>query len=321
MTVQMNHATLVVHPSAKFGLPSVARTTAQIAKHFTKEALMNPTFEDFLQQLPPAVLGIFWLFGILLVISIGVILIVRYRGAFMPQTTAPAAKNKPAPAPKSSATGDMPDMSVLLGIDAAPNVTSPSVAAEPMEVAGEVPRQAGIVRVKLTNGKTLEAAELLVMLRDRKTDELIVQIGDLAYTGAEANIDAEYSRRFVRLMRELREIAPQLGSNGGGALPVVESPVIAAPAPAPARASGRGNAPKPEAPVELDLATEINRRVQAKVAKTDAFSGRVIQVMNSSDGGVRIEVDRQFYSAVDEITDVDVRELIAGAIADWQAGR
>ncbi|MFZ4813912.1 MAG: hypothetical protein ACOYL5_05200 [Phototrophicaceae bacterium] len=299
----------------------MARTTAQIAKHFTKEALMNPTFEDFLQQLPPAVLGIFWLFCILLVISIGVILIVRYRGAFMTQTAAPAAKNKPAPASKSSATGDMPDLSVLLGIADASNMTSAAVAAQPMAIAGEVPRQPGIVHVKLANGKTLEAAELLVMLRDRKTDELIVQIGDLAYSGSEANIDAEYSRRFVRLMRELREIAPQLGSNGGGAPPIVESPVMVAPVPAPVRVSGRGNAPKPEATVELDLATEINRRVQAKVAKTDAFAGRVIQVMNAPDGGVRIEVDRQFYSAVDEITDVDVRELIASAIADWQAGR
>ncbi|MCB9452680.1 MAG: hypothetical protein H6672_14675 [Anaerolineaceae bacterium] len=69
---------------------------------------------------------------------------------------------------------------------------------------------------------------------------------------------------------------------------------------------------------ELDIAGAIEAYLQYKLTHTPEYAGRSIHVYPSPDGGVRIEVDGQFYDGVSDITDDAVREFMQQTIQEWQ---
>jgi hypothetical protein len=74
-----------------------------------------------------------------------------------------------------------------------------------------------------------------------------------------------------------------------------------------------------ETPPPLNLADEIDRIFQSKLmasglAATDA------KVETNLDGGVRIRIGMDYYDALDEVPDPNLRDLLKLSIAEWEQG-
>ena len=78
---------------------------------------------------------------------------------------------------------------------------------------------------------------------------------------------------------------------------------------------------KPE-PVEqaplLSIPDQIEQVLQKHLADLPQYADRSIHVRPSPFGGVRIEVDGQFYEGVGDVADVQVRALIQDAVREWE---
>lgn len=307
---------------------------------------MPGTFGDFLGQVPIQLIGMMCTSGIMLVaiLIFGIIRRSKDKQAKenpqpTPQEQSPSSGfnlgglfnrtpqasteptteiMQPSPVMVSDDDSDMPDLDMLLemtDVDQAPPPQSASTPAQPEQPVYRLP---GIVNVRMSTGATVEAAEMLVILRERHTDRLIVQIGDDAYSGNEADISPEFRQKFVKLMKELSTVAPKL-SKGAKAK--------SAPTPANTTTTQPTAAPStpPQAPTNANtkapqtLAEHIEAFLQNKRQMTGAFAGRTIHVRNSADGGVEIEVDGQTYPSVGEVSDAEVKKFLADTIAEWQA--
>ncbi len=143
---------------------------------------------DFLRQIPPGFILMFCGSGVLLVIALAVI----FRDRFMARKAVPplvAAAPGAAIYPSytdGSGMGDLPDLDVL----------ADAQAFKPA-------RPAGTFSVNLAQGETVEAVEVLTVLRDVSDGSLIIRIGDKAYRNPPAVADAEFKRRFQTTLRDL----------------------------------------------------------------------------------------------------------------------
>lgn len=266
--------------------------------------MASGTFEDFLLQVPQELIRLLMIFVILILMSLlGYILVKRRefrkrnetRQAQMNPTQAGLAASTPA------VMGDEPDLDMLLAM------TEPEAASPPVAQPANTTRQPGFVTMQMASGVAVEAAEVLILARDRATNRLIVQIGDHAYSGAEPQIDPAFRREFVGLMKELSSIAPQLGRGAKRAQRSQAAPATAQPI-----------VPPSPSPVTGTLAGQIEARLQAKLRMTGAFPGRIIHVTDAPNDGVSIEVDGAVYDGVNAIADPEVRAFIVGVVAEWQ---
>lgn len=69
---------------------------------------------------------------------------------------------------------------------------------------------------------------------------------------------------------------------------------------------------------ELNIAAAIEAYLQQKLIVSPDFIGRRIHVHSAPDGGVRIEVDGQFFDGVSDIADPNVRNFVSATIQEWQ---
>jgi hypothetical protein len=69
---------------------------------------------------------------------------------------------------------------------------------------------------------------------------------------------------------------------------------------------------------ELNLAGAIEAYLQHKLRHTPEYAARSIHVHPAEDGGVAIEVDGEFYEAVGDVAEADVRAFLASTIQEWQ---
>jgi hypothetical protein len=69
---------------------------------------------------------------------------------------------------------------------------------------------------------------------------------------------------------------------------------------------------------ELDIAGSIEAFLQHKLESTGAYPGREIHVHNAPGGGVRILVDDDYYDAVSDVDDPEVRDYLTATIEEWQ---
>jgi hypothetical protein len=191
----------------------------------------------FQQPLVPILFGMMCFFGLLLLGILGYIFWSRSKKAQAGVPTAgPAAMPTPAYSTEPD-MGDLPDLDMLVD-------TSALIADKP------VPRsRSGTYTLNMTDGGSAEAVEVLTVLRDVVDGKLIVQIGEKAYRGLAESGDAESKDRFIKVMRELAQIASSVSKAPApaAAQPAQESPVPTPivenvePPPAPAP-------PKPKAP-------------------------------------------------------------------------
>jgi hypothetical protein len=250
---------------------------------------------------------------------------------------------------------DLPDLDLLLGAERPSTLaampSAPVSTPAPVAPAASPVRKTGTYWLGLTDGRRVEAVDVLTVSRDLADGTLIVQVGSQAYGHVAEITDAE-SRR--RLKAALKELAQQMTE------PPRETPSatsVAVPQPAPAAPKSvmpppvtpprpstpipvgddswklpnynemaneplklRGGAPKQAVP-EINIASAIEAYLQHKVRHTPEFENRRLHISSAPHGGVRIEVDGRFYEAVSDIEDLATRSFIAEAIQEWQASQ
>jgi hypothetical protein len=294
--------------------------------------MQSGTYSDFIDQLQgqSQITGIFVLFGVLFFMTFGLYFIIRVRSLInrnKPKTEPQQdrliqgfsnflngiTKPKPTAPQASDNTTAMPDLDMLLSM--------------PEQPTPDVPRQQGIVNIKMADGRMVEAAEMLIISRDRISDNLIVQIGELAYDGTETHIDANYQRKFIKLMRELGDIAAVL-SNGDTTTPSstqtlsFEELITKNDTPSPSLKLHTMPSPKQETlqdPIQLDLAGQIDLYLQKKLQDNPELAARGLHVRTAPDGGVQIQVDGEIVPSVGDITDPDVKGYLQETITEWQS--
>ena len=305
------------------------------------------TLEDFIQQVPPSIINLLVFLALGLILTTIALVFIRVRrgqmknnpnsrffGNFDPMASlrgnTDSTNRSPSPATSGS---DLPDLDMLLGNAVAP---APASNNSVMASAAAPHRQPGIVDIRMSDGHTVEAAEMLVLARDRRTDNLIVQIGEQAYDGTEEGVSADFKRKFVKLMRELSDIAPTLQT-----VSQAEPPKPQTPRPTPSTTAPTSAVPVPvalsqssptfpeindteteadEAPGTFNLAAQIEAFLQQRLRNEPDLVNRSIHVLGAPGGGVRIEVDGSYYEAVDDVEDEQVRAYLQETIAQWQAG-
>lgn len=309
---------------------------------------MGSTFSDFLGQLPAVIFVPFCVSALLLVIVMALIVRARTRrSAAVPPAAAPASlklKRKHSAPADTSYEPDLPDLEMLIGT---PVATSAPPSAAPA-AAPPRPVQPGAQPVTLGDGSTVQAVEVLRVLRDVGSGGLVVQMGDRAYrTLADSG---DFRADFLQIMRELSPLvrgetpaaAPAADDAPAatlGELLAVREPKPDYPLP-PTDSSGEmpGDLPrldqsialppksglfrrkKADAPPipDLNIAGAIEAYVQHKLQFTPDLAGRSIHIHPAPGGGVLIETDGTFYETVDAVDDDDVRHFLSTAIAEWQ---
>lgn len=96
-------------------------------------------------------------------------------------------------------------------------------------------------------------------------------------------------------------------------------PPSSAPTPAPVSAVLRPvavrEAPEPGTPTTM--VAQIDAILQARLASSP-LAGHAIRVVESSEGGAAIVVDKQRYAGVGDVPDPEIKAVIKAAIAEWE---
>ena len=69
---------------------------------------------------------------------------------------------------------------------------------------------------------------------------------------------------------------------------------------------------------EINIAGAIEAYLQHKINLTPDFTGRSIHIYPAPGGGVSIEVDGNYFEAVSDVSDTNVREFLSDTISEWQ---
>src|SRR5689334_9962161 len=146
---------------------------------------MNSGFGDFLGQLPSTLIVTFCLFGTILIVALALI----FRERLGLGTGKPAAQGQGLWSSLTSAGNpadnsgehELPDLDLLLD-------TSTLAASKPAAVG----RSGSVYQVRLSNGRNVEAVEVMTLLRDLGDGRLIVHIGEKAYRSGERVSDPEF---------------------------------------------------------------------------------------------------------------------------------
>jgi hypothetical protein len=81
-----------------------------------------------------------------------------------------------------------------------------------------------------------------------------------------------------------------------------------------------GRTPTQSAPSSpaLNLAEEINEIVQARLRSSPLATTTRLDITSEPGGGIRIEVNGQFYASPDDIPDPAIKDLIKASIKEWE---
>jgi hypothetical protein len=161
---------------------------------------MGSDFSDFFRQLPLGMIACMCLSGAILVGSLIAIFFARSRRRASgtvaeSDTTAATSFSTPTEKPKSYDTGELPDLDVLLNVPIPP---------APAPVASRAVKP-GTYEVKLADtGEAVQAAEVMIIMRDVDEGRLVVQMGDQTYSNLSNFPDGK--NRFLKIMKELAGI-------------------------------------------------------------------------------------------------------------------
>lgn len=264
----------------------------------------------------------------------------------------PASESRARPA-RQSASMPAPDLALLTGnlpqpdvsdlvVDEEPKPTAdgnepakieeaPAIVEQPPDEALPVSPAISLAAPEPAADKPApaDAVELLRVWRDLSDGSLIVEIGGRRFQSLAELRSADLERRFLNAVRDLdglaeRRPSPTAPAQGGKA-PAPKPGDPSAPSMTPGgmlrqmtrAAMGQAPEPVPEKP-EVSIADQIEDLLQERLAGDPAFSQRVIHVKPALDGGVRIEVDGQYYRGVDEVEDEDVRALLMAVVREWE---
>lgn len=293
--------------------------------------MFDSGFSDFFRQLPAIFIIMFCGSSLALVAVLA--LIINNRGkrsraaeaAAVPITVHSA--NVGSQPPSGGSGGDLPDLDSLL------NVEPSSPAPRPM--------QRGTFMLKTTPGESIEAVEVMTILRDVAEGGLIVQIGDKVFRNPPALADADFKRRFNSTVRDLYKSIgdTSLSTRATGEITAIDEeapePPPLAPPPIMPGAPAPGDLPKFKVPdfqekpkrrkgpadeiPEINIAAAIEEFLQYKLSMSSQFARRFIHVRPAVGGGLRIDVDDKSYETVGDVEDEAVRLFLQATIEEWQS--
>jgi hypothetical protein len=137
-------------------------------------------------------------------------------------------------------------------------------------------------------------------------------------------IQAEQRRQLLNLVIELRPwlempaeaLPPGAPQPRPGPLPSPTAPPAAAGSAVPVEKA----AEQAKSRVNMkSIVQQIDDVLQAKLAGT-VFSQQDIHLLESPEGGVKIQIDRETYAGVDAVPDPEIQALIRQAVAEWDKG-
>jgi len=257
----------------------------------------------------------------------------------LPATRAtPAAKSNRMAVPTTSLTSlPEPDFNML--VSARPGL--PSVAAAALASITTLPEQE-IVMVTPDAGTPrapMDAVEVMRVWRDISDGSLIIQMGGQQYRTMNEIGNPDLTRRFTAVVRELWAMVGGQ-ARASATLPAVENTPLSAVAPARmgllSKAAdeeaakpniGRGFArtitgqPATTTRVEKTsgIADLIEEFLQFKLSTHPDFNRRSVHIRQTTDGGVRIEVDGQYYGGISDVQDASVRDYLVSVMREWDA--
>jgi len=166
------------------------------------------------QQLP---VGIFLMFcGSCILLVIAIVYIVRARSlkarAAVPAVVGMGMNVMPSMG-YDSGSGDLPDLDSFGSEDS-------FKSAAPARASGSS------YSVRLAEGETVEAVEVLTILRDVAEGGLIIRIGDKAYRNPPGLADAEFKRRFHSTLRDLNGAQQPIAAKAPALPPAPVAPVV-----------------------------------------------------------------------------------------------
>ncbi len=163
---------------------------------------MGSDLGDFLRQMPLGPVITFCASGILMVIALVAIIQARARKAReTQQAQAPSYYTAPT---ADSDMADLPDLDML-------TTTMPTPAAPvAVETAPPRPVRKGMYTVKLTDGSSTDAVEVMTILRDVVDGGLMVQMGDKIFRSLAG--DDTQKNNFLKIMREVAVIVKAPGN-------------------------------------------------------------------------------------------------------------
>jgi len=154
---------------------------------------MGSDFSSFMQQpFVGPVLGMMCFLGIMLVAVVVLLAYTRRRKAAQQQI-------QTDPVTFDASGHDMPDLDLL--VEASPTASTSIPTAPPPQRSV----RKGTSMVAVSDGDATEAVEVMTILRDVVDGRLLVQMGDK--TLLNVNNDPEFKERFMRIMRELGQVA------------------------------------------------------------------------------------------------------------------
>jgi hypothetical protein len=176
-----------------------------------------------------------------------------------------------------------------------------------------------------------DSVELLRVWRDLSDGSLILEIGGQQFKSISEMKAAHLDRRLMNVVHDLTAMlrtAPQQPKAPPTPTPTPPSSTPkdeTFPSMAPGEmfrqmgrvAMGHKSEPAEKAPT-VSIPDQIEELLQNRLVNLPDYAGRSIHVQPSPLGGVRIEVDGQFFDGVGEVPDDEVRALIQDAVREWE---
>jgi hypothetical protein len=241
--------------------------------------------------------------------------------------------------------------------EAAAGLATPQVAGVPPELAKLVPATPAAVSsganpfagvtARLTGGGARGSAhEVLRVLRDNLTGRLLLEIAGKRYAGLDDVGDGDVRQALMTTLHDLEvfaggpltpaaadhraetqaAVATRQAVAARAARPAADqAPAEYKPLPAPSMNPFKQMAvlreiAKNPPPVLKSITEQIDDVLQARITGTPMIH-RGLHVKPGPRGDAIFEADGQSYASVDELPDVEVRDVIRAAIADWEAKR
>ncbi len=162
---------------------------------------------------------------------------------------------------------------------------------------------------------TTTQLDAIFVTRDPGSNEWVVDVNGTRYRNLKDIHDDLTARKVLDALSGLQRFA--------GSIPIVNVPApIGDPIPTDSRAAVGPTSSALSSPKVFSsndsLIGQIDAVLQHNLLRHAELSTRVIQISAAVDGSLRIEVDRQFYTAPDEIPEQSIRDIIKLSIQEWE---
>lgn len=222
------------------------------------------------------------------------------------------------------------------GIIAALRARNPS-ATPHQAVNSDKPAPEWLKGLADTAGKTVmrapgisgASAEAVVIMRDPAAGQWVVEINGMRYTTLKEMHDDRAASKVLEALGALQEFAgikPTATASPLTAPPPTQSAPapqnLALPGMEPSVATILQNKPTASQPIHPappnSILDQIEKVLQRNLLRHPQLSSRKIHVGAARDGSLLIEIEHETYSAVGDVPEPEIRDVIQSSIQEWE---